>query len=231
MADTTQKSNSHAGHRSRLKQRFLTEGLDSFEKHQILELLLFYTIPQKDTNEIAHDLLDRFGSLSRVFDAHPSELQKVKGISEHSSTLISMIPQLARAYLKDLTRERPVLSSSAVAGEYIKNFFMGRIYEAFYIFCLDNSCRVIHEELVCEGTLDETPCYPRLILEIAFRHNAQKVIFAHNHPSDILRPSTGDIESTKKLVSIFESVDIEVVDHFIAGKSDYISMADIGCLR
>lgn len=231
MADTTQKSNSHAGHRSRLKQRFLTEGLDSFEKHQILELLLFYTIPLKDTNEIAHNLLDRFGSLSRVFDAHPSELQKVSGISEHSSTLISMIPQLARAYLKDLTRERPVLNSSAVAGEYIKNFFMGRIYEAFYIFCLDNSCRVIHEELVCEGTLDETPCYPRLILEIAFRHNAQKVIFAHNHPSDILRPSTGDIENTKKLVSIFESVDIEVVDHFITGKSDYISMADIGCLR
>ncbi|MBE7026661.1 MAG: DNA repair protein RadC [Ruminococcaceae bacterium] len=231
MADTTQKSNPHKGHRERLKKLFLDEGLDNFQAHQILELLLFYAIPQKDTNEIAHSLLSSFGSLSQVFDAHPRELQKVSGISEHSSTLISMIPQLARAYLKDSNRERTVLDSSEKAGKYIKNFFMGRIYEAFYMFSLDNSCRIIHQDLVCEGTLDETPCYPRLVLDIAFRHNAQKVIFAHNHPSNILRPSTGDIESTKKLINAFESVDIEVVDHFIIGKDDYISMADIGCLR
>ena len=97
MAQNTAKENSHSGHRVRLKQRFLSEGLDAFNEHQILELLLFYTIPLKDTNEIAHDLIKTFGSLSRVFDAHPKELQKVHGISEHSSTLISMIPQLSRA--------------------------------------------------------------------------------------------------------------------------------------
>ena len=90
MAQNTTKENSHSGHRVRLKQRFLSEGLDAFNEHQILELLLFYTIPLKDTNEIAHDLIKTFGSLSRVFDAHPKELQKVHGISEHSSTLISM---------------------------------------------------------------------------------------------------------------------------------------------
>lgn len=231
MANDTAKENSHTGHRARLKNRFLTEGLDSFNEHQILELLLFYTIPLKDTNEIAHELIRTFGSLSGVFDAKPGELQKVKGISEHSSALISMIPQLFRAYLKDLTRERPVLNSPKAAGDYIKNFFVGRLYEAFYIFCLDKSCRVIHEEKVCEGTLDETPCYPRLVLEAAFRHNAQKVIFAHNHPSDILKPSPGDIESTRKLVSVFESVDIEAVDHLIIGKSGYVSMAELGCLQ
>ncbi len=231
MAQNTTKDNSHSGHRVRLKQRFLSEGLDGFNDHQILELLLFYTIPLKDTNEIAHDLIQTFGSLSHVFDAHPKELQKVRGISEHSSTLISMIPQLTRAYLKDLTRERPILNSAQAAGEYIKNFFMGRIYEVFYLFCMDKSCRVIHEEKICEGTLDETPCYPRLVLEAAFRHKAQRVIFAHKHPSDILTPSPGDIESTHKLGQIFESVDIEVVDHIIAGKSGYISMAELSCLR
>ncbi len=225
------EENAHTGHRARLKQRFAEEGLDAFNEHQILELLLFYTIPHKDTNELAHDLINTFGSLSGVFDANPEDLKKVKGISEHSSIFISMIPQLFRAYLKDLTRERPALTSSKAAGEYIKNFFMGRLYEAFYIFCLDKSCRVIHEEKVCEGTLDETPCYPRLVLECAFRHKAQKVIFAHNHPSDILRPSPGDIESTSRLIDVFSKVDIEVIDHFIIGKTGYVSMAELGCLR
>lgn len=231
MVNDKEKENAHAGHRARLKNRFLTEGLDAFNEHQILELLLFYTIPIKDTNEIAHDLIKTFGSLSRVFDAHPKELQKVRGISEHSSALLSMIPQLSRAYLQDLSRERPVLDSAQAAGAYIKNFFMGRIYEVFYLFCMDKSCRVIHEEKICEGTLDETPCYPRLVLEAAFRHNAQRVIFAHNHPSGILKPSPGDIEATHRLVRVFEGVDIEVVDHIITGKSGYISMAELSCLR
>lgn len=231
MPTDKEKANAHKGHRNRLKKRFLAEGIDSFNEHQILELLLFFTLPQKDTNLIAHDLISTFGSLSRVFEAHPKELEKIEGIGQHSSSLITLIPQLSRAYLKDLTRERPVLDSARAAGEYVKNFFMGRIYEVFYIFCMDKSCRVIHEEKICEGTLDETPCYPRLVLEAAFRHNAQRVIFAHNHPSGLLKPSPGDIASTHKLVQIFESVDIEVVDHIIAGKSGYISMAELSCLR
>lgn len=225
------QTNAHEGHRTRMKQRYINDGLDSFEPHQILEMLLFFTIPLKDTNEIAHELIKTFGSLSHVFDADIKDLQKVSGIGEHSSLLLSMIPQLSRAYLKDISGERPILDSSEAAGKYISSFFMGRIYEAFYLFCLDNSCKVIHEEKIVEGTLDETPCYPRLVLETAFRHNAQKVIFAHNHPSDILKPSLNDIESTRKLVNIFESVDIEVSDHIIVGRSDYISMAELGCLK
>lgn len=231
MADEIQKENSHSGHRARLKQRFLAEGLDSFNDYQILELLLFYTIPLKDTNEIAHELIKTFGSLSRVLDAHPSELQKVKGISEHSSAMLSMLPQVFRAYSKDIMRERPVLGNTETAKNYIKNFFMGRLYEVFYLFCMNKSYRVIHEELLCEGSLDEAPCYPRLVLESAFRHNAQKVIFAHNHPSNIMRPSTSDIKSTQKLVKLFESLDIEVVDHIIVGKTDCVSMAELGLLK
>lgn len=222
---------SHDGHRARLKARFLSEGLDNFNAYQVLELLLFYTIPLKDTNEIAHRLIDRFGSISGVFNASPAELMKVKGISEHSSTLISMVPQLSRIYYKDLTRERPILSTSADAGAYISNFFVGRTREIFYVFCLDSSGRVIHEEKLFEGTLDEIPCYPRTILEAAFRHNAQKVIFAHNHPSGILIPSESDIQSTQNLTSIFAPLGIDVVDHIIVGRNNYLSMADMGYIK
>ncbi len=229
MAD--ENKNVHEGHRQRLKTRFLKDGLDNFADHEILELLLFYTIPLKDTNKIAHNLLSTFGSISRVFDAKPDELMKVKGISEHSSTLLSMVPQLARVYYKDLTRERPMIDSSSAAQEYVKNFFLGRIYEVFYLFCMDKSGRIIHEEQICEGTLDETPYYPRLILEAAFRHNAQRVIFAHNHPSDILKASESDIQTTHRLVQLFEGVDIEVVDHIIVGRSGYVSMKEVGCLK
>lgn len=231
MADAIQKENTHLGHRERLKQRFFVEGLDNFEDHQILELLLFYAIPQKDTNDLAHTLLKTFGSLSGVFDAHPKELQKTNGIGEHSSVLLSMMSGLTRAYVRSATRERPRLDGTTSAYEYIKTFLMNRIYEVFYIFFLDNSNRIIYEEEICEGTLDEINCYPRTVLEKVFRHNAKKIILAHNHPSGQLRPSPSDIETTQNLVEILGKLDIEVTDHIIVGKDDYLSMAEIGCLK
>lgn len=229
MADETK--NVHKGHRARLKSRFLSEGLDNFNQHQVLELLLFYTIPLKDTNETAHELLNTFGSISKVMNASIDELKKVNGISEHSASLITMIPQLSRIYSNDLISDCPRINNSVDACKYVKNFFVGRLYEVFFLLCMDNSGRVIHTDKIGEGSLDETPYYPRHILETAFRHNAKKVIFAHNHPSDILNPSNNDIEITHKLVALFEGVDIEVVDHIIVGKSGCLSMKEIGCLR
>lgn len=221
---------SHAGHRSRLKQRFLQEGLDSFEPHEILELLLFYAIPVQDTNELAHMLLRTFGSLSGVFDADPKELEKVAGIKEHSAILLSMIPQLSRAYVRDRMSDRPILSDTKRAGSYVSCLFMGRLYEVFYVISLDNSGRILHEDKICEGTLDETACYPRLVMETAFRHHAQKIILAHNHPSGVLRPSDFDIRSTELLCRTLDAVGIGVVDHIIAGKNDFFSMRAAGLM-
>ncbi|MDQ2087201.1 DNA repair protein RadC [Herbivorax sp. ANBcel31] len=220
----------HEGHRKRLKNRFLEEGLDSFESHQILELLLFFSIPRRDTNEIAHRLLKRFGSLSGVLDADLKELVKVEGIGENSAFLISMIPQLSRRYSNDRWRKKPELNSSTKAGQYTVSLFEGRSYEVFYVICLDAQNRVNYADLVHEGTINEAPIYPRVIVERALRHKANSVILAHNHPGGSLNPSRGDIEATKVIKNALESISIKVVDHIIVCGEKYISFAERGLL-
>ena len=220
----------HTGHRKRLKNRFLEEGLDSFEPHQVLELLLFFSIPRRDTNEIAHKLLKKFGSLSGVFEADIKELVKVEGIGENSAFLISMIPQLSRRYLNDKWRDKPELNSSSKAGEYAISLFAGRTYEVFYVICLDAQNRVNHAALVHEGTINEAPIYPRIIVETILRHKANSVILAHNHPGGSLNPSRGDIEATKVIKNALESISVKVVDHIIVCGERYVSFAERGLL-
>ena len=128
----------HEGHRERMKQRFLNEGLDHFSQHQVLELLLFYTIPRRDTNPLAHKLVKRYGSLVGVLEAGYEDLMTVKGVTRNTAIFLSMIPHLCRRYLNEKQGEKPQLNSSAKAGEYVKSLFHGRVYEVFYVICLDS---------------------------------------------------------------------------------------------
>lgn len=225
------EENLHANHRERTRQRFINEGLDSFAPHQVVEFLLFYAVPRGDTNGLAHKLLNAFGSISRLFEADPRDIAKRCNVKESTAIIFSMMPQVFRVYSKDAMKTRKALGDSAAAGEYAQCLFTGRIYEAFFVICLDKQNRIIHEEMICEGTIDEVPCYPRLVMTSVLRHNAQKVIFAHNHPSGLRTPSGNDIESTNKLVKVLKEVNIDVVDHIIVGQEGYVSMADIGCIH
>ena len=220
----------HEEHRQRVKKRFIEEGLDSFEPHQILELILFYSIPRKDTNEIAHELIDRFGSLSKVFEADITELCKIKGIGENSAVLLSIIPSLARIYSKDKLGDKPELDTSSKAGRYAINLFMGMQYECFYLIALDAQKRVIYAAKVHEGTIHEAPVYPRILVETALRHHANSVLLAHNHPGGSLKPSSADLEATKRIVNALNAIDISVVDHIIVAGDKYFSFAEQGLL-
>jgi len=220
----------HEGHRNRLKKRFLEEGLDGFEDHQILELLLFYAIPRRDTNETAHFLINKYGSLSGVLEADPKDLAKTPGLGENSTLLLSLIPSLARIYLKDRWGTRPTLNSTTKAGEYVLNLYAGRTYEVFYIICLDAQHKVIYPALVHEGTIDQAPVYPRNIVETALRHKAHSVILAHNHPGGSPAPSPQDIEVTKKIRTALESISITVLDHIIAAGELYVSCMEKGLI-
>ncbi|WP_407314285.1 RadC family protein [Desulfosporosinus sp. SB140] len=220
----------HEGHRTRLKNRFIEEGLDAFEDHQILELLLFYAIPRKDTNELAHSLINKYGSLSGVLEADPKDLAKAPGLGENSAILLALIPSLARIYLKDRWGARPTLDSTAKAGEYVLTLCAGRTYEVFYVICLDAQHKVIYSALVHEGTIDQAPVYPRLIVETALRHKAQSVILAHNHPGGTPIPSSQDIEVTKRIQVALEQISISVLDHIIAAGEQYVSCAEKGLL-
>ncbi len=218
--------NIHKGHRQRVKKRVLKEGIDSFEDHQILELLLFYCIPMKDTNKLAHQLIDNFGSLAGVFDASPSDLIKKAKITENSAILLSLIPSLARRYQQGKFKGKTILSSTSKAGDYVLSLFTGRLYEVFYVICLDTQNKVNHTCLLHEGTINEAPVYPRLIVETALRHQAASVILAHNHPGGRLEPSQADINVTGKIKIALEAISIAVVDHIIVAENRYYSFAE-----
>lgn len=220
----------HEGHRKRLKQRFLEEGLDSFEDHQVLELLLFYAIPRKDTNELAHKLIQKYGSLSAVLESDSIELATTDGISDNSAVLLTLIPSISRYYLKDKWGKKERIDSSTKAGKYSVDLFAGRSYEMFYLICLDTQNKITHAALVHEGTINEVPIYPRIIVETALRHKANSVVLAHNHPSGTIEISKADEEATKKIKAALNAISIQVMDHIIVAGNSYISFAEEGLI-
>lgn len=221
----------HEGHRQRVKSRYLSEGLDAFEDHQVLEMLLFFCIPMKDTNELAHKMIREFGSLAGLFEADPKDICTRCQVSENTAILVSLIPSLARRYFKGKWGDKPVLNSSVKAGEYAISLFAGRIYENFFLICLDSQNRVNYAALVHEGTINEAAVYPRLIVETALRHQANSIILAHNHPGGSYQPSDEDIEVTKKIAAAVEAISIKVMDHIIVAGEKYYSFAEKGLIN
>ena len=223
--------NIHRDHRKRVRERYLKEGLDGFKDHEIVELLLFYSIKQKDTNALAHKMLNAFGSLSDLLEANPMDIMRRTGVCENTAVHLSLAAPLSRRYLKQRWGERPHVKSSSEAGNYAVSLFAGRIYESFFVICLDSQNKVNHAALVHEGTINEAPVYPRIIVETALRHKANSVILAHNHPGGSMKPSNADIEVTRKIVSALKPISICVVDHIIVAGQNYDSFAEQGILE
>ena len=221
----------HKGHRNRMRKRFEQDGLERFEPHQVLELLLFYAIPQRDTNKIAHRLLERFGSISRVFDASIADLASVEEIGYNTAVLLKMVPQLAKIYQKDRWQKRVDLSLPATRGEFVKSLFIGEVYEVLYLVCLDSAKRLLACVRVHEGTLDEISMYPRNVVEAALRQKARYLIMAHNHPSGNKMPSNGDIFATEKVAHALKAVGIDLLDHVVVGAEEYSSFQEMGIMN
>jgi DNA repair protein RadC len=220
----------HEGHRERVKNRYLSEGLDAFEDHQVLEMLLFYCIPRRDTNELAHRMIAEFGSLAGLFEADPKEISKRCKVSENTAILVSLIPPLARRYFTARWGDKPALNSSSKAGKYCVSLLAGRTYEVFYALCMNAQNRLIYAALVQEGTLSEAPVYPRLVVEAALRHKAYCVLLAHNHPGGSLQPSRADIDLTGKVAKALEPISVAVIDHIIVAGDRYFSFKENGLL-
>jgi len=223
-------ANIHKGHRNRMKQRYMEEGLDNFSDHEIIELLLFYSIPQHDTNALAHRMIKEFGTLHDLLEADPRDIERRCNVSLNTAILISLVAPLSRRYLKQKWGERPIVNSSTVAGNYAVSLFAGRIYECFYVICLNSQNRVNYSALVHEGTINEAPVYPRLVVETALRHKANSIILAHNHPGGSLKASNADIDVTRKICQAMKPISINVVDHIIVAGDRYLSFAEQGLL-
>ena len=218
----------HDGHRQRLKTRFREEGLDHFEEHEVLELLLYYTIPRKDTNPIAHELLARFGSLAQVLDARPEELAKVPGMGDSAATFLSLITAVGRYYLVNRTIQETILPSIEKCGQYLVPFFHGRRNEMVYILCLDAKCKVLCCKEMGEGSVNSAGVPIRRIVEAALGANATSVILAHNHPSGFALPSGEDVQTTKRVAMALDAVEIQLVDHIVVADDDFVSLAQSG---
>ncbi len=224
--DKDKDKNIHKEHRQRVKKRFLREGLDSFEDHQVLEMLLFYTYSMRDTNEIAHRMINEYGTLHNLFEADTLDISKRCKVTENVAILVSMIPSLARRYFLGKWDKKDIFDSSLKAGNFSIALATGRKVESFFLICLNNKRGLIHAEKMFEGTIDETPVYPREIVETALKHQAASVILTHNHPSGILAPSRSDIEATKKIISALETINVEVIDHIIVAGDKYYSFSE-----
>ena len=214
------------GHRQRLRDKFTNNGLDSFHDHEILELLLFYAIPRRNTNGIAHELIKAFGSLSDVLDAPIEKLKTVDGIGDNAATLLKLIPQLARRYSMSKGSFDNILDTTQRSGDYILPFFMSQRDEIVLLVCLDSKNKVLNAQIIHRGSVNSTDISLRKILETAFTYNATKVILAHNHPSGIALPSKEDINTTKYIRDALKILGIKLVDHIIIADGDFVSMAD-----
>ena len=218
----------HEGHRQRMKDRFRAEGLDHFSDVQVLELLLFYCIPRKDTNPIAHGLLNAFGSLAQVMDASVEELAKVPGMGDSAATFLSLITAVGRYYQVNKAMNVEILSSIDKCGQYLIPFFYGRRNETVFLLCLDAKCKVLCCKEIGEGSVNSAAVPVRRIVEAALGVGASTVILAHNHPSGIAVPSTEDILVTGRVYSALRMVDIVLADHIVVADEDYVSMVQSG---
>lgn len=214
----------HENHRERMKQRFLTDGIDHFDAHNVLELLLFYSIPQRDTNEIAHALMERFGSLAAVFDAPFDELVSVPGIKEHSATLIKLIPALSRRYAVEKNRTSDALSSIDKIGRYLVDRYVGINIETVFLLLLDNKFGLIECVKVHEGSVNSSAITLRRLVETALFKHASMAVLAHNHPGGVALPSSDDLFTTREVKRAFDLMEIKLLAHIIVAGDSYLDI-------
>lgn len=226
---TENRTNIHEGHRQRVKERFLRFGVESFTDVQLLEALLFYAVPKKDTNSIAHLLLDTFGgTFAKVLEADYDELVKVRGIGENAASLLKFFQMASKRYLvSSFAAEDEIgkrVTGQAFLCDYCKKLFLGCKNEVLYAIALDSELIVIAHDIIAEGDPGKVSLSARKIVEFALKHNCDRIALAHNHPNGSSQASRNDINATASLVDTLDGIGIELIDHIIVGKYGATSM-------
>lgn len=216
----------HSGHRKRLRDKFEKYGLDCFDDHEVLELLLFWAIPRKDTNLVAHELINKCGSFSAVLDASVNLLTEVKDVGKCCALFLKLIPQISRRYQEDKfwTNKKVPTLDDCFSKLVLK--FIGRTSEAVAIMLFDAKGKIVFDGIVNEGSINAVEVYSRRIIELISSCSATSMIIAHNHPSGVAIPSQGDIDTTNSLYLMIKSMRVTLIDHIIVADDDYVSMKD-----
>ena len=217
-------TNIHKNHRMRLKHQYLTNGFESLTDIQKLEVLLFYSIPQKDTNPIAHELISAFGSLKNVLKADHNELMKIKGIKENTATLLTLVNSMLNFCNQPDLEDS--IGSSSEAKSYVSKFYYNVDVEQFYVFCLNKSNKIKKHVLIQSGTADEVNVQIRHITQIARESKCNRIIVSHNHPNGKAQMSDEDCAFTYSLICSCLLNSIDLLDHIIVGTDKAISLSE-----
>ena len=225
------------GHRERIKEKFLKNGIDGFAEYEILELLLTYCIPRKDTKPIAKELLNKFKSLDSVFKADFDKLSAIDGLGKNSIVFLKLIGDLPSIIYKDelknkklIDKETLKISNKDILLKYLRNKIGYEEIEKFYVLYLSSSNEVIEFEENSVGTLDRSSVYPREIYKKIINLNAKSIILAHNHPSDNITPSKCDIELTNEIARGLKNFGALLIEHIIITKNSYFSFLEEGLI-
>lgn len=218
------------GHRDRLRQRFLENGADALADYELLELVLFLAIPQRDVKPLAKNLIAKFGGLPEVMNAPVEELVKIDGIKENTAIAIKSITALSHRAMKCEIMKKPVLNSWTRLMDYCTATMAHETKEHFRIIFLNKKNEMIADEIQNSGTVDHTPAYPREIMKRALEVGATALILVHNHPSGDPKPSQADIEMTRHIMRAAEPFNIIIHDHVIVSKNGYTSFKTQGLI-
>lgn len=221
-------SDIHKNHRSRMKETYLNSGFSSFSEIEKLEFILYYAIGRKDTNPIAHKLLDEFKSLDKVLEAPISELKNIDGLGEHSAILLHLFLDVANEYGKSKCETH--ISSTSQAKSYACNLYTGISVEEFYVICLNSANRVLNSKKINTGTASKVNVEIKDITKFTMNNNCERIILIHNHPNGLAYPSDEDISFTAKIALSCIIHDIEIIDHIIVGKDKQFSFEESGIL-
>lgn len=225
------------GHRERIKEKFLKNGIDGFAEYEILELLLTYCIPRKDTKPIAKELLNKFKSLDNIFKADFDKLFAIDGLGKNSIAFLKLIGELPSIIYKDELKNKKLvnkeilkISNKDILLNYLRNKIGYEEKEKFYVIYLSSSNEVIEFEENSVGTLDRSSVYPREIYKKVINLNAKSIILAHNHPSDNITPSKSDIELTNEIAKGLKNFGALLIEHIIITKNSYFSFLEEGLI-
>ncbi len=218
------------GHRERLRERALSGGLGPLPDYEVLELVLFRSIPRRDVKELAKALIRRFGSLAGVLAARPAELATVRGVGEAVALDLKLVHEAAQRIGREAVRDRPVISSWTALLDYVRTAIQHEPREQFRVLFLDKKNQLILDELMSTGTVDHAPVYPREVVRRALELSASALILVHNHPSGDPSPSAADIAVTKEVVAAAKTMAIAVHDHLIVGRHGVESLKGRGLM-
>ncbi|HEV7254547.1 MAG TPA: DNA repair protein RadC [Mesorhizobium sp.] len=213
----------HLGHRERLRARFREAGADALADYELLELLLFRSIPRGDTKPAAKGLLKRFGSLAEVLGAPPAQLEEVPGIGAAAALDLKIVAAIGLRSARGAVMKREVLSSWNAVLDYCRAAMAYEAREQFRVLFLDKKNALIADEVQGSGTIDHTPVYPREVVKRALELSASAIILVHNHPSGDPTPSKADVDMTKTVVATAKPLGIAVHDHIVIGRNGHAS--------